>query len=165
MDTVSLAMGLAVCLAVGGLLTGLLVSSRLRGQVQSRLIESAERAQRAACEAAELRKQGELDRAELSHVRETLAAASHAQAVAETRVEETAKHLEEQKSLLAQARLELTETFKALSWDALKTNNEAFLSLAKSSFETLRAEANGELSQRQQPIDELVKPLHGALHR
>ncbi|HET7057302.1 MAG TPA: DNA recombination protein RmuC [Nitrospiraceae bacterium] len=165
MDTISLAMGLATGLALGGLLTGLLVSSRLRGQVQSRLIESAERAQRAACEAAELRKLGELDRAELSHVREMLAAASHAQAVAETRAEETTKHLEEQKTLLAQARHELTETFKALSGDALKTNNEAFLSLAKSSFETLRAEATGELSQRHQAIDDLVKPLHGALQR
>jgi DNA recombination protein RmuC len=165
MDTMSLAMGLAVGLALGGLLTGLLVSSRLRGQVQSRLIESAERAQRAACEAAELRKQGELDRVELSHVRETLTVAQHAQAVAETRVEETCRHLDEQKTLLAQARHELTETFKALSGEALKTNNEAFLNLAKSSFETLRAEAKGELSQRQQAIDDLVKPLHGALQR
>ncbi len=165
MDTTSLSIGLALGLALGGVLTGLLVSARLRAQIQSRLIESAERAQRAEVEAAELRKQGDLERAELSQVREALAVASHAQAVAETRVEETAKHLDEQKTLLAQARHELTETFKALSGEALKTNNEAFLDLAKSSFETLRAEAKGELVQRQQAIDDLVKPLHGALQR
>ena len=165
MDTMSLAVGLAAGFALGGLLTGLLVSSRLRAQVQSRLIDAAERAQRAEVEAAELRKQGDLERAELMHVRDALADAAHAQAVAETRVEETTKHLDEQKALLAQARHELTETFKALSGEALKTNNEAFLNLAKSSFETLRAEAKGELSQRQQAIDDLVKPLQGALQR
>jgi len=161
----SLAIGLAVGLALGGLLTGVLVSARLRHQVQSRLIDSAERAQRAEVEAAELRKQSDLERSELMQVRTALASASHAQAVAETRVEETTKHLDEQKGLLAQARHELTETFRALSGEALKTNNEAFLNLAKSSFETLRAEAKGELSQRQQAIDDLVKPLHGALQR
>ena len=161
----SLAIGLAVGLALGGLLTGVLVSARLRHQVQSRLIDSAERAQRAEAEAAELRKQSDLERSELMQVRTALASASHAQAVAETRVEETTKHLDEQKGLLAQARHELTETFRALSGEALKTNNEAFLNLAKSSFETLRAEAKGELSQRQQAIDDLVKPLHGALQR
>jgi len=126
MDTMSLALGLVVGLAFGGLLTGLLVSARLRHQVQSRLIDSAERAQRAEVEAAELRKQGDLERTELLQVRNMLAAASHAQAVAETRVEETTKNLDEQKALLAQARHELTETFKALSGEALKTNNEAF---------------------------------------
>jgi DNA recombination protein RmuC len=165
MDTISLSIGLASGLLLGSLLTGLLVAARMRAQIQSRLIESAERAQRAEVEAAELRKQGELERAELARIRETLAVAHHAQAVAETRVEETVKHLDEQKTLLTQARHELTETFKALSGEALKTNNEAFLDLARSSFETLRAEANGELVQRQQAIDDLVKPLHGALQR
>ena len=165
MDTISLSIGLASGLLLGSLLTGLLVAARMRAQIQSRLIESAERAQRAEVEAAELRKQGELERAELARIRETLAVAHHAQAVAETRVEETVKHLDEQKTLLTQARHELTETFKALSGEALKTNNEAFLDLARSSFETLRAEANGELVQRQQAIDDLVMPLHGALQR
>jgi DNA recombination protein RmuC len=165
MDVTSLSIGLAAGLILGGLFTGSLVSARLRAKVQSRLIDSAERAQRAEVEAAELRKQGELERTELARVRDALAAASHARAVAETRVEETTKHLDEQKTLLAQARHELTETFKALSGDALKTNNEAFLDLAKSSFDTLRAEAKGELVQRQQAIDDLVKPLHGALQR
>ena len=165
MDATSLSISLAAGLVLGGLFTGLLVSVRLRAKIQSRLIESAERAQRAEVEAAELRKQGDLERTELLHVREALAAASHAKAVAETRVEEATKHLDEQKTLLAQARHELTETFKALSGDALKTNNEAFLNLAKSSFEILRAEAKGELVQRQQAIDDLVKPLYGALQR
>ena len=58
---------------------------------------------------------------------------------------------------LAKARHELAESFQALSGEALKQNNEAFLTLAKSTFQTLHAEAKGDLAQRQQAIDELVK--------
>ncbi len=36
------------------------------------------------------------------------------------------KSLQEQKTLLTQARQELAESFKALSGEALKTNNQAF---------------------------------------
>ena len=75
------------------------------------------------------------------------------------------KNLQEQKTLLTQARQELAESFKALSGEALKTNNQAFLELAKTSFEVLHAEAKGDLAQRQQAIDELVKPLHDSLKR
>jgi len=75
------------------------------------------------------------------------------------------KSLQEQKTLLTQARQELAESFKALSGEALKTNNQAFLQLAKTSFEVLHAEAKGDLAQRQQAIDELVKPLHDSLKR
>ena len=66
---------------------------------------------------------------------------------------------------MGQARQELAETFQALSGEALKQNNEAFLNLARSSFETLQAEAKGDLAQRQQAIDSLVKPLHDSLQR
>jgi DNA recombination protein RmuC len=73
--------------------------------------------------------------------------------------------VEEQKALLTQARQELAESFQALSGEALRQNNEAFLNLAKTSFQTLHAEAKGDLAQRQQAIDALVKPLSESLHR
>lgn len=164
MDMISLAIGfivgLLLCSAIGVWLLGF-----QRTKHHSHLIDSMAVLQRAESEAVQLRKQADQDRDELSQVRAQLATARHAQAVAETRVEEGVKYLEEQKGLLAATRLELTETFRALSGDALKTNNEAFLDLAKASFDTLRAEAKGELGQRQQAIDDLVKPLHGALQR
>ncbi|WP_455378930.1 DNA recombination protein RmuC, partial [Petrachloros mirabilis] len=85
--------------------------------------------------------------------------------IAETQASETAKHAEEQRALLAQARHELAEAFQALSGEALKQNNEAFLNLAKTSFQALHAEAKGDLAQRQQAIDQLVKPLTESLNR
>jgi DNA recombination protein RmuC len=86
-------------------------------------------------------------------------------AVAEARCDQIQKNLQEQKALLTQARQEMADAFKALSGEALKTNNQAFLDLAKTSFETLHAEAKGDLAQRQQAIDHLVKPLHDSLTR
>jgi DNA recombination protein RmuC len=80
-------------------------------------------------------------------------------------MEEVTRSLEDQKSILAQARQELHDSFQALSGQALQQNNEAFLSLARTSFAALQAEAKGELSQRQQAIDELVKPLEESLRR
>ena len=161
----SLSIGLGVGLLAGSLVAGFWSASRIRAQVQGRLIEAAERAQRTEVEAAELRKQLAAEQSEVGHIRDALSAAQQARAVAETRGQETARNLEEQKLLVAEARQNLAETFKALSGEALKTNNEAFLNLAKTSFETLQATAKGELVQRQQAIQDVVKPLHDALKR
>ncbi|MFM8551034.1 MAG: DNA recombination protein RmuC [Nitrospiraceae bacterium] len=157
--------GLAIGLLLGGALAWLWSSARLRADTQATLIEAAERTQRAEASVAELRKQAEGERADLARLREDLATAQQARAAADTRSEEALKSLQEQKAMLSEARSEMAEAFKALSGDALKTNNEAFLSLARTSFERLHAEAKGDLSQRQQAIDEIVKPLQEALTR
>src|SRR5256886_12532140 len=150
---------------LGALIVGFWIASRVRATLQAQLLATGERAQRAESLADELRRQAEQGRLDLDRVRQEFSEASQARAVAETRAAETARHLAEQKTLLGQARQELAETFQALSGEALKQNNEAFLNLARSSFETLQAEAKGDLSQRQQAIDSLVKPLQDSLHR
>lgn len=164
-DATSLTVGLATGIVLGSLLAAFVTAARVRSRIQVRLIESAERAQRAEVEAEELRKQLLVEHTEVGQLRAVLAAAQHAQAVAETRVDETMKSLAEQKALLAQAREDLADTFKALSGEALRTNNEAFLDLAKTSFTALQAEAKGELLHRHQAVEELVKPLHETLKR
>jgi DNA recombination protein RmuC len=60
---------------------------------------------------------------------------------------------------------ELAEKFKALSRDALKDNNEEFLNLARATLEKFQVTAKGELDQRQQAIDQLVKPLKDSLEK
>jgi DNA recombination protein RmuC len=112
-----------------------------------------------------LRRQVESDRAELGQVRQELSDSLQARAVAETLVAEAARHVEEQKTLVAQSRQELAETFQALSGEALKQNNDAFLNLAKVAFESLQIEAKGDLAQRQQAIDSVVQPLQDSLKR
>ncbi len=64
-----------------------------------------------------------------------------------------------------QATTELAEKFKALSRDALKDNNQEFLNLAGATLQRFQATAKGELDQRQQAIDQLVKPLKESLEK
>lgn len=164
-ESTAFIVGLLLGTLLGAVVAGLAVASRLRAQSHTQLYAAAERAQRAETLAEELRRHAERDRLELERLQHEQAELSRACAIAETRAVETTKHAEEQKVLLAQARHELAEAFQALSGEALKQNNEAFLNLAKTSFQTLQAEAKGDLAQRQQAIDELVKPLTDSLHR
>lgn len=149
-----LVIGFGIGLLLGGVLAGLWVATRLRAQ-----------SQRAEATVDELRKQLDLERQEGALARRELADAQQARVAAETRIEETTKQLADQKALLDQARQELTGSFQALSGEALKQNNEAFLKLAAVSFEALHVKAEGELAQRQQAIDGLVRPLHESLQR
>lgn len=80
-----------------------------------------------------------------------------------TKLEEQKKSFEEKEKLLKDAEAKLTETFKALSADALKNNNDQFLQLAKTNLEKYQTEAKGDLEKRQQAIQELVKPLKESL--
>ncbi|GKS65624.1 hypothetical protein YTPLAS72_29280 [Nitrospira sp.] len=153
-EGIPLAVGFGVGVFLGGLVVGLWVTGRLRSQ-----------AQRAEATADELRKQLELERTAALLLREELSQTQQARVLAETRMETSARQLAEQKVLLNQSRAELVGTFQALSGEALKQNNEAFLKLAAVTFESLHVKADGDLIQRQQAIDALVRPLHDTLQR
>ena len=83
----------------------------------------------------------------------------------QTRIEEQEKSFERQRVLLEEAERKLSDTFKALSSDALKSNNAAFVELAKATFETLQEQAKGDLDKRTRAVDELVKPLKESLEK
>lgn len=72
-------------------------------------------------------------------------------------------HDQEKLKLQQQSQERLTETFKALSADALKQNIESFLNMASSRFEKLQEGAKHEMQLRQQAIDSLVKPIQSTL--
>ncbi|MFC1855737.1 DNA recombination protein RmuC [Thermodesulfobacteriota bacterium] len=78
---------------------------------------------------------------------------------------EKKKALEEQLKLLDEAKVTLSDTFKALSSDALNKNNESFLELAKTKFESLNEHAKGELEKREQAFSNLVKPISKVLEQ
>lgn len=71
----------------------------------------------------------------------------------------------EKLALLDEARVTLTDTFRALSADALDRNNSSFLDLARQALATDRAKADGELDGRQRAIGELVDPVRRSLER
>jgi DNA recombination protein RmuC len=59
----------------------------------------------------------------------------------------------------------LTNEFKALSADALRANRTDFLEQAKESFAQLRQQTAGDLDQRKQAVEALVKPLRESLEK
>ncbi|HTQ30121.1 MAG TPA: DNA recombination protein RmuC [Opitutaceae bacterium] len=63
------------------------------------------------------------------------------------------------------AHTRLANEFKALSAEALKSNNESFLRLAQATLEKFQEGAKGDLASRQQAIDSLVKPLRESLEK
>lgn len=73
--------------------------------------------------------------------------------------------LETERGVLKEAQIKLLESFKALSADALKSNNQSFLELARESFSKLHQQSADELGKRQQAIDSMVKPLKESLEK
>jgi DNA recombination protein RmuC len=71
----------------------------------------------------------------------------------------------EKVALLQAAEAKLADAFKALSAEALKSNNQAFLDLARQSLAAFQESAKGELESRRQAVDALVKPIHEALEK
>jgi DNA recombination protein RmuC len=72
---------------------------------------------------------------------------------------------EQKVKLLEGAQQSLSDSFKALSAEALNTNNQSFLDLAKLHLEKFQEGAKSDLEARQKSIDELVKPIKESLTR
>ena len=75
------------------------------------------------------------------------------------------KASEAQLALLNEAKEKLSDVFKALSSDALRTNNQAFLDLAKGTLEKFQQGARSDLEARQKAVNELVKPIRESLEK
>lgn len=82
-----------------------------------------------------------------------------------TKLIEQAKAAQEKTELLSQAHQKLTDSFKALSAEALKSNNQSFLDLATIKLEKFQESAKNDLQTRQKAIDETVKPVKESLEK
>jgi len=110
---------------------------------------------------------GERDRlqTELQQLREESTNLKTLNAGLETRLEETQKAAAEKLTVIREAREQLAESFRAVSAEALKSNNQVFLDLAKQSLTNFASGAEPDLKGRQKAIGELVKPLRESLER
>ncbi len=142
---------------VGMLAVGLIV-----GGVVAWVVAAA-RARAGEAVAEEVRKQLEGSREEAGNLQAELRAVAAGRAAAEARAAAMQASLEEQKALLEDAKGKLTDAFKALAAEALKSSNQDFLALAETRFAALKQEAGGELEARKTAIETLVQPLRQAL--
>ncbi len=150
---IGVVLGLAVGLAIG-IAWHLARSARLAGAAhvaESRLAD----AQTAAAERA----------AQLRAASESAAQAEKERAVAVNELELMRKAAAEARARAEEERVRLTGAFAELSAEALARNNEQFLALADTKFKEARTAAQGDLSQRQQALAQLLDPLSETLAR
>jgi DNA recombination protein RmuC len=122
---------------------------------------SAEIQKRSAAEAASGRVTGlESERNELQKQNADLQAQLSALS---TRITEERKAAEEKLALITDAKAKLLDAFNSLSSEALKSNNQSFLDLAKATLEKFQEGAKGDLELRQKAVDEMVKPIRESL--
>ena len=86
-------------------------------------------------------------------------------ATLEERLVQERKAATEKLGLLEEARVRLADAFKALSADALKSNNESFLRLAQENLRRFQQGAQGDLEKRQQAIEQLTRPIRERLEK
>jgi DNA recombination protein RmuC len=81
----------------------------------------------------------------------------------EATLEQERKSAAEKLELLTKASEELKNAFDSLAAKALQSNNESFLQLAQASLAQFQQQAAGDLEQRKQAVEALVKPITDSL--
>ena len=83
----------------------------------------------------------------------------------EVKLTQEKKAAAEKQALLEKTESRLTDTFKALSADALKSSQDQFLSMAKNSLKLQQQEASSELEKRKAAVEQMVKPISQTLEK
>ncbi len=104
-------------------------------------------------------------RADLDLKSETISQLNQVIVRLETTLEHERKAAYEKLNILNEATLKLGDAFKALSSEALRSNNQSFLELAKITLERYQTEARGDLEQRQKAVEQLVIPIKQSLEK
>jgi DNA recombination protein RmuC len=155
-------------LSVGGvglwsIVVWLVAGNRVSTKIRGDLDEMCRRADLAEGQVTTLGQSLHDAQAQIETLAAKLSEESQARVKAETQLTEIQVRLTEEKKLLAEAKTQLSDTFKALAGDTLNSNSQAFLKLAKETFDKIMAEAKGDLGKRQEAINGLVKPLSESL--
>jgi len=113
--------------------------------------------------AAQERAQREDLARELGELRDKLAIAQSEKVAADTELRNAKERIEQERALLDDAEKKLTDTFKLLAADALRTTSDDFIKRADEKFRAERETAGKDFEARQKSIDELVKPARESL--
>jgi DNA recombination protein RmuC len=147
------------CFAAGSAIAWLLAKSSA-GVAQ---LELERRAAGLDGTVAELKKQTDSLQQDLRASQKRIEDEQKLRATAEKEAESQRANLVEQRRLLDDAQVKLREAFQSLAGEALQASSIQFIELAKSKFDSLQKEAEGDLEQRKVAIQSMVDPLETAL--
>jgi DNA recombination protein RmuC len=158
-------LSIACGIGIGVFIGRLLARDSVRSQYQNRMAEAERRTATAEAAVPELRSQLKHKDAEADQLQQRLETEIKARTAAETSLESERRRLEEERRLLAEAQDRLKEAFQAVAAQALSSNNESFLQLAKSTLEKFQTEAKKDLEARETAVATLVDPIRESLTR
>ncbi|HXY49247.1 MAG TPA: DNA recombination protein RmuC [Terriglobales bacterium] len=143
----------------------LLIAGAVGGALGSVLAGFALRARAAALQSQLFLAERDLAsaRSQLATLQEANAQLREAAAGLVTRLELEKQADAEKLQLVERATDELRHAFQALAADALRSNNQSFLELAKENLEKFQSQAKGDLEARQKEVETLVAPIADSL--
>ena len=155
---------LLACLAAAGL--GAAIAGYVLTRLRDALVAQRVAELSAQLHAAERRREDVVEQlrslTEAAAAREAeLRAVHEANTVLRTEAASFATRLDE----LSKAQSQLKDAFQSLCADALKSNNEQFLQLARTELERVRLTAQAELTEKETAIQSLVAPIRDGLER
>ncbi len=101
--------------------------------------------------------------ARLEQTRSDLATADRERAELRVQIQAERDMLQHQRSEFEQAKVQMVETFRSLSLEALRANNQSFLDQAKLTFEQVAVGARTDLAAREKAVADLITPVREAL--
>jgi len=150
-------------LLVGGAIAWAISAMLYRGRKIQALHDADTQLASAQAQTGELRTQLATLQEEREQIHQEFRLLEVAKVSAETNLENTQQHLAEQRALLEDAKLTLSDTFRSLASEALAGNNRGFLTLAEEKFKALKEEATASFDQRHTSIESLLQPLTESL--
>ena len=152
--------------ALTGLFFGILLTWLfMRSQINTERARSDERQRGSMKSVADLEATTARQEAEIRQLRHTELTLLKTQGELETLGEAQKKSNAEKQALLESAEARLSQTFKSLSHDALRSSQEQFLTLARTALRAQQEEARGDLEKRRQAVEGMVKPVADSLEK
>ena len=161
----ALAFGAAAAFAIAWFWSRSRMAGEPDGALQAQLAAAREQANRLGVQAAEFEREAMQLRGQLLESVQNAAQMEERTRQLQSRLDEERTQGVEKVKLVTEAQRALENSFKSLSADALRSNNQSFLDLAKASLAVFQQGAKGDLEKRQLAIDALVGPVRASLDK
>jgi DNA recombination protein RmuC len=134
-------------------------------ELEAQLAPLREQSLRYSVLAAELEREASVLRGQLMETSNRASTLEERANHLQVRLEEERQQSAREIKLITEAQRAFEMSFKSLSADALKSNNQSFLDLARASLAEFQQGAKGDLEKRQIAIDALVAPVRASLEK
>lgn len=135
------------------------VIAGLQSSYANEITEWREKASGAEARIEEIRHQLQQKESVIEQMRDEL----NSERESKARLEESGKHLKEEMERFQAMESRVSETFKAISLDALSKNSNEFLKLAEKALESKTAEGRKELESKKELIDQNIQAISKTL--